>query len=128
MCDNQKFFICELCGNLIGFIENKCTPISCCGQKMTELVPNTEEASVEKHLPDINFSGNILNVQVGSALHPMTNEHYIPFICVKTEHGVQRKFLKPGDAPKAEFSFVDDKPVAVYAYCNLHGIWKTEIK
>ena len=124
----KKFYICERCGNFVAFIENKGPSLTCCGQPMTGLVPNTVDASGEKHLPEATLSGDNLRVQVGSVLHPMTEEHYIQFIYVETEHGGQRKCLKPGDEPIAEFSFVGDKPVAVYEYCNLHGLWKTEIK
>ena len=123
----QKFFICNHCKNLIGLIEDKGVPMVCCGEKMTELIPNTVDASGEKHLPEVTASGNNIKVQVGSVLHPMVEEHYITFIYVETEHGGQRKVLKPGDAPIAEFSFIDDKPIAVYEYCNLHGLWVVEI-
>ena len=124
----QRFFVCEHCGNMIGLIEDRKVPMICCGQKLSELVPNTVEASKEKHMPDASLGGDKLTVKVGSAPHPMTEEHYIPFIFVETECGGQRKLLKPGDEPGLAFSFVSDKPVAVYAYCNLHGLWKTEIK
>ena len=137
MCSNQKFFICKHCGNLIGFIEDKKVPMMCCGEKMTELVPNTVEASVEKHLPAVDVKEgrcscgcdcNCLSVQVGSVLHPMEEAHHISFIYVETEQGGQRKCLNVGEEPKLEFCVTNDKPVAVYAYCNLHGLWKTEIK
>ena len=35
--------------------------------------------------------------------------------------------LNAGEAPKAVFALADEKPEAVYAYCNLHGLWKAEI-
>ena len=127
MKKNQKFFICNYCKNLAGLIMDNGQPLICCGEEMTELIPNTVDASGEKHLPEVTVSGNSIEVQVGSVLHPMTDEHYIPFIYAETEHGGQRKCLKPGDEPKAEFSFVDDKPIAVFEYCNLHGLWKVEI-
>ena len=127
MKERQKFFICDACKNIIGIIESRGVPIMCCGLKMTELEPNTVEASGEKHLPEVTVSSDKIKVQVGSVLHPMVDEHYIQFIYVETEHGGQRKCLKPGDEPVVEFSFVNDKPIAVYEYCNLHGLWKTEI-
>jgi len=120
----QKFFICTHCRNLIGFIDDKGIPITCCGEDMAELIPNTVDASNEKHVPVVKVSGDKISVQVGSVLHPMTDEHYIQFIYAETEHGGQCKYLKPGDSPSAEFSFVNDKTVAVYEYCNLHGLWK----
>jgi len=123
----NKFFICGSCGNLAELIEKKGPPLVCCGQPMTELVPNTVDASNEKHLPEVTTSGDSISVQVGSVPHPMADEHYIQFIYVETENGGQRKDLKPADKPNAEFSFVKDKPIAVYEYCNLHGLWKTEL-
>ena len=127
MKGNQRFFICKHCGNLAVLINNSGVPMVCCGEPMTELVPNTAEAANEKHLPSVIVSGNSAAVQVGSVPHPMTEEHHISFIYVETEHGGQRKALKPGEEPKAAYSFTDDEPVAVYAYCNLHGLWKTEV-
>ena len=99
----------------------------CCDLAMTELVANTVEASSEKHLPDVTVSGNEIQVSVGSVLHPMEEGHHIKFVYVETECGGQRKALKIGEEPKASFSFLEDKPIAVYEYCNLHGLWKTEI-
>ena len=128
MKGNHKFFICNQCSNLVGFIDNKGVPLNCCGSPMSELIANTEEASTEKHLPEIKMSGNELHVAVGSVLHPMEAGHHIKFIYVETEHGGQRKSLEVGKEPKAVFCFTDDKPVAVYEYCNLHGLWKVEVK
>ena len=123
----MKFFICKHCGNLIGLIENRGVPLVCCGERMAELVPNTVEASAEKHLPVITAAEGAVTVQVGSAPHPMEEAHHITFVYVETERGGQRKALQPGEAPALTFRFADDKPLAAYAYCNLHGLWKTEI-
>lgn len=101
--------------------------IACCGGNMTELVPNTVEASAEKHIPAVTVSGDVLNVTVGSVSHPMEADHNIKFVYVETQRGGQRKRLDVGAAPTATFHFSDDKPVAVYAYCNLHGLWKKEV-
>ena len=100
----------------------------CCGEKLTELVPNTVEASAEKHLPLAEYSGNCVNVSVGSVLHPMEDKHNISFVYLETKNGGQRKAISVGNEPKVSFTLADDKPLAVYAYCNLHGLWKTEIK
>ena len=123
----QKFFRCKRCGNMVGIIDNKGVPLVCCGEQMTELTPNTVEASTEKHLPALTMSGDKLSVQIGSVAHPMEEAHYITFVYVETESGGQRKALKVGAEPKVEFCFVNDKPIAVYAYCNLHGLWKTNV-
>ena len=123
----MKFFICEHCGNLVGVINDSGVPMMCCGQKMTQLIPGTVEASVEKHLPVVTVDGDKVKVEVGSVAHPMAEEHSILWVYLQTDKGGQRKNLKVGEAPVAEFSLLDEKPVAAYAYCNLHGLWKTEI-
>jgi len=128
MCQKIKFFICKHCGNLVGLIDNKGVPMVCCGEEMSQLVPNTVEASAEKHLPAVTVSGDKIKVQVGSAPHPMESEHHITFVYVQTERGGQRKCLKVGEEPILTFCFSDDKPVAVYAYCNLHGLWVVELQ
>ena len=123
----QKFYICRHCGNLVGMVHDSGVPIVCCGEKMQPLVPNTVEASGEKHLPAVTMEDGVLHVRVGSVEHPMLPEHYIQWIYVMTENGGQRRGLKPGDAPEASFCLGGDKAVAVYAYCNLHGLWMTQL-
>ena len=126
--NNKKFLVCEHCGNLIGMIKDSGVPIICCGQPMTVLNANTVDASVEKHTPVVSVEGNKVVAVVGSVEHPMVDVHYIEWIYVETNKGVQRKVLNPNDAPKAEFVMADGEVAqAVYAYCNLHGLWKTEI-
>ena len=127
MSSKQKFFKCNHCGNMIGLIENNGAPLVCCGEKMMELIPNTVDASKEKHLPVVTVSGNTISVEVGSVPHPMTDEHHITFIYVETKRGGQRKCLKAGEVPMLKFSIIDDIALAVYAYCNLHGLWKTDV-
>lgn len=119
---SNKFRICRKCGNLVGMVHDSGVPMMCCGQPMDVLEPNTTEAAGEKHLPVVHIDGDVLTVNVGSVDHPMLDAHYIEWIFVQTEHGGQRKALKPGDAPHAEFCLKDDKATAVYAYCNLHGL------
>lgn len=122
---NIKFFKCEHCGNIITFVENKGVPVMCCGQKMTELVPSSTDAATEKHVPVVDKKGNEVLVKVGSVQHPMLEEHYIQWIAVATENGVQIKYLKPGTGPEAVFVLAEgEKIVDVFEYCNLHGLWK----
>ncbi|MEG1547138.1 MAG: desulfoferrodoxin family protein [Clostridia bacterium] len=123
----QKFYICKHCGNLVGMINNSGVPIICCGEPMSELVPNTTDASVEKHVPVVGVNGGVITVEIGSAAHPMTEEHHIEWVYLQTSTGGQRKALKPGEAPKATFAITDEVPQAVFAYCNLHGLWKKDI-
>ena len=127
-CRKIQFFICEHCGNLLGLIEDRGVPVVCCGDPMTALVPNTVEASAEKHLPAVTVSGNTIEVQIGSTPHPMEEAHRITFAYLETERGGQRKCLNVGEEPKLTFVVADDKPLSVYAYCNLHGLWKTLVQ
>ena len=122
-----KFYICEHCGNIIGMVHSAGVPVVCCGQKMTPLVPGVVEASREKHIPDVRVEGDVVKVAVGSVLHPMTEEHNIAWVYLETDVGGQRKSLAPGSEPVVEFKLAGEKPKAVYAYCNLHGLWKAEI-
>lgn len=122
---NQKFFICPHCGNIIAMVKDSGVPIICCGQKMEEIVPGTVEASHEKHIPVYSVNGNIVTVKVGSVDHPMLPEHHIEWVSLQTKAGNQRKLLAPGKAPEVCFCICDgDEVEAVYAYCNLHGLWK----
>ena len=126
MCEN-KFYICEHCGNMIGMIHNSGVPMMCCGQKMTKLEAGVVEASHEKHIPVVMVEGNTVRVNVGSVTHPMSEEHHIAWIYLQTNRGGQRKCLDVTGAPEVTFALADETPVAVYAYCNLHGLWKAEI-
>lgn len=124
---NVKFYICRRCGNLIKMVHASGVPVFCCGQSMEELVPNTVEASGEKHIPVVEVADGVVKVNVGSVEHPMEPEHFIEWVYVETERGGQRKEIKPGESPFVTFALGEDKPVAVYAYCNLHGLWKKEL-
>lgn len=123
----ERFYICRHCGNLIGIIHDVGVPIYCCGEKMEGLAPNTVEASGEKHVPVVTVQGNEVSVSVGSTAHPMTPEHSIEWVYLQTDKGGQRKALRNDEAPEVKFALKDEHPVAVYAYCNLHGLWMTEI-
>ena len=121
----MRFYICEHCGNIVTFVKSSGVPVMCCGQKMTELVPGTTDAAVEKHVPVIQAEGAQVIVTVGSVEHPMIPEHFIEWIVLETKHGFQKKALNPGEAPHAVFTLAPgENPASAYAYCNLHGLWK----
>lgn len=121
-----KFYKCRHCGNVIEKIVDSKVPVVCCGEKMEELIPNTVDASGEKHLPVVTrLDEQTLEVKVGSVAHPMLPEHHIAFIYVETDRGGIRIDLK--DKPEAVISVGSAKPIAVYEYCNLHGLWKVEL-
>ena len=124
---NTKFYVCPHCGNIVEMVKDVGVKPFCCGQKMELLEPNTVEASGEKHIPAVTVNGNTVEVNVGSVDHPMLDVHWIEWVYLRSEKGSQKKFLTPGEAPNVRFTLVDDKPLEVYAYCNLHGLWKTEL-
>lgn len=120
----QKFLICEHCGNIVSVVNESGAPMMCCGQKMKQIEPGVVEASREKHIPVFEVKGNVVEVNVGSIDHPMIPEHYIEWVSLQTKAGTQLKRLEPNQAPKVCFALCDgDEVEAVYAYCNLHGLW-----
>lgn len=122
---NQTFFICRHCGNLISMIRDCGVPVRCCGENMQKVEPGTTDAAQEKHVPVCRVQGNRVTVRVGAVEHPMTQEHYIEWVCLQTSQGSQHKRLQPGDPPQACFALCEgDEVEAVYAFCNLHSLWK----
>ena len=123
-----KFFLCKICGNLVENIIFSGVIMHCCGQPMTELIPNTVDAAYEKHIPVIEQNKNIVTVKIGEVAHPMIPEHYIQWIYLKTNFGIQRKDLNPNEKPEAKFFLQEgEKIISAFAYCNLHGLWKKDI-
>lgn len=121
----MKFYICEHCGNIVTFLQSSGVPVMCCGQKMTELVPDSTDAAQEKHVPVVTVEGSMVDVKVGSAPHPMIPEHYIQWVALETTEGCQIKYLEPGQDPEVKFALAPgDRVKAAYAYCNLHGLWR----
>ncbi len=121
----QKFYVCEHCGNVITFLENRGVPVVCCGQEMTELIPGKMDAAVEKHVPVYTVADGVVSVSVGEVAHPMIPEHYIEWIWLQSKEGAQLKKLHPGDPPEARFLIgPEDQVESVLAYCNLHGLWE----
>ncbi len=126
MKKEPKFFICKHCGNIVTFINESGAPLTCCGELMTQITPNTVDAAVEKHVPVVHVDENTVTVEVGSVEHPMVPEHFIQWIYLETDKGFQIKYLEPSEKPKAVFTLNGEKLIAAYEYCNLHGLWKTE--
>ena len=121
----MKFYQCENCGQIIAIVKKTGVPVMCCGKPMKEIIPGTTDAFIEKHVPVYEVKDGKVFVTVGSVAHPMVPEHYIEWVSLQTKSGNQRKALQPGDEPKVCFSICDgDEVEAVYAYCNLHSLWK----
>ncbi|MBQ9428892.1 MAG: desulfoferrodoxin [Clostridia bacterium] len=120
-----KFYRCPVCGQMIAVIKKTGCPVMCCGKPMEEILAGTTDAALEKHVPVYTVEGNVVTVTVGAVEHPMTEEHYIEWVFLKTTSGNQRKALRPGDKPQVTFAVCPgDKVEEVYAYCNLHSLWK----
>ncbi|MBO5217291.1 MAG: desulfoferrodoxin [Alistipes sp.] len=121
-----RFYKCATCGNVAIKVVDSGVPLVCCGEKMQELIPNTVDASGEKHVPVVTkLDGGMIKVEVGSVAHPMEEAHHIAFVYVETERGGIRVDLS--DKPEALVYVGEEKVLAVYEYCNLHGLWKTEL-
>lgn len=121
----MKFYRCEKCGQIVAIVEKKTCPVMCCGQAMEEIVPGTSDGAREKHVPVYEVKDNVVHVKVGEVDHPMLEEHHIAWIALETKMGNQRKELDHTGAPEAKFALLEgDEVVAVYEYCNLHGLFK----
>ena len=118
---NIRFFQCKECGLMAASLNDKVIP------NLNELIPNTVEASGEKHKPVVKVDGDKVIVSVGSVAHPMVEEHWIEWVWLQTSKGGQYKVIQPGQAPEAVFQLERETPVAAYAYCNLHGLWMTKM-
>lgn len=124
----MKFYKCHDCKNIITFIEDAGVPVMSCGEEMKEMIPNSTDAAGEKHVPVVTVEGKKVIVNVGEVDHPMLDEHFITYVALESKQGTQIKKLVPGAKPHAEFMLTDDDElVAVYEYCNLHGLWKKEV-
>ena len=122
-----QFLKCPRCGQIVLTIKNKPCDVHCCGVPMEEIVPGTSDGAYEKHVPVWEQNGQTVRVTVGAVEHPMLDVHYIEWIALETKEGAQFKQLEPGKAPKASFALTEgDEVIAVYEYCNLHGLWKSE--
>jgi superoxide reductase len=125
MTKKNQIYKCEICGNLVNVVHDADGSLVCCGDEMKLLEPNTVDAAHEKHVPVIEKNGNMVKVSVGSIPHPMEAEHYIETISILTEKRLYREYLSAGDKPEAVFE-IDGNISCVRAYCNLHGLWKSE--
>ena len=122
----QKFYKCNHCGNMIAFVKASGVPVMCCGEPMEEMVPGTTDAALEKHVPDVTVEGNCVKVKVGSVEHPMLEEHYIEWIALVSDKKECTKYFNPGEVCETHFKYIPGS--TLYAYCNKHGLWKTDVE
>ena len=121
----MKFYVCKTCGNIVTKVKDSAVPVFCCGKAMNELVPGSVDAAQEKHVPIFKIDGSKVFVMVGEVEHPMVPEHFIEWIAIETKLGYQIKYLTPEEKPAASFNIgSQDELIAVYAYCNIHGLWE----
>ena len=124
----MRYFLCSHCGNIAELVRDGGVPMYCCSEKMRALDEDGMVGPAEKHLPRVTVEDGVLRVSVAETAHPMSEEHYIGWVALTTDKGVQRKAFKPDDAPEATFALLDgEKPLEVYAFCNLHGLWRKEV-
>ena len=124
----MKFYICKHCGNVITKLTSSQVPVQCCGENMQPLEAGVTDAAVEKHVPVVTVEGNLVKVHVGSVTHPMTAEHLIQWVAVVTDRDALIHWFHPEEAPETVFALAEGQQVKeVYAYCNLHGLWKAEL-
>ena len=126
MAKFQKIYKCERCGNIVDVLHEGPGALVCCGVEMVLMEENSVDAANEKHVPIIEKTDNGIIVKVGEVDHPMADEHYIEWIEVINGDYSQKKFLKPGDKPQAEFFVPFNENLVARSYCNLHGLWKSK--
>jgi len=124
---NTRFYVCHICEKLIGLIHDTGVPTMCCGKEMELLEANTTDASVEKHVPayEVDEQNGEIIVKVGDVEHPMDKEHYIMWIAQVADNTTTRVRLLPEQAAMARMQYI--KGATLFAYCNKHGLWKTEV-
>lgn len=126
MAKFQQIYKCEICGNMVEVVHEGGGELVCCGQPMKELKANSTDAANEKHVPVIEKTDTGIIVKVGSVDHPMEDKHHIEWIEVINGPWIQRKFLKPGEKPHAEFYVPYNEDLVAREFCNLHGLWKNK--
>ena len=121
-----EVYKCTICGNIVETLASGAGELACCNKPMALLKEGTTDAAKEKHVPVIEKTATGYKVSVGSVAHPMEEKHWIMWIELIADGVSYTRFLKPGDAPTAEFCVTADK-VTAREYCNIHGHWKTEL-
>ena len=126
MAKFQKIYKCERCGNIVEVLHEGPGALVCCGVEMVVMEENSVDAANEKHVPIIEKTDKGIIVKVGEVDHPMADEHYIEWIEVINGDYSQKKYLKPGDKPQAEFYVPFNDNLVAKSYCNLHRLWKSK--
>jgi superoxide reductase len=125
MADKLSIYKCFTCGNMVELVHSGGGTLTCCNAEMVLMNENSTDAATEKHVPVIEKTPDGFKVKVGSVAHPMADDHYIEWIQIIDGQESSRVFLKPGDAPEAEFKS-NAASIKAREYCNKHGLWKAE--
>ncbi|MFH1837323.1 MAG: desulfoferrodoxin [Candidatus Omnitrophota bacterium] len=120
----RDIYKCSVCGHVVEIAKEGAPTLVCCGEHMEKLEAKTQDEGKEKHVPVLEDTNGEVKVKVGSAEHPMIEEHYIKFIEVLTEKQVLRAELKPGEKPEAVFCVSKGDVTGVREYCTVHNLWK----
>lgn len=123
MAERLQVYKCELCGNIVEVLHGAKGELVCCGKPMVLQVENTVDAAKEKHVPVVEKTKDGYKVRVGEVAHPMEDKHYIEWVEIIADGKTYRKYLKPGDAPEAEFC-IGAASVTAREFCTVHGFWK----
>ena len=123
MTSRHQIYRCEVCGNIVEVLHPGTGILTCCGQPMTPLEEKTTDKDKEKHVPVVKEQDGALTVTVGSIMHPMEEKHFIEWIELITDKGVERKYLKSGNKPEAVFKTTEEIK-KVREYCTVHGLWR----
>ena len=123
MPEIHQIYKCEVCGNIVEVMHGGKGELVCCGKPMKLFKEGAVDAALEKHVPVIEKTQKGFKVTVGSVAHPMEEKRYIEWIEAVADGKVYKQFLKPGDAPEAEFCVEADR-ITAREYCNIHGLWK----
>lgn len=126
MKEKVKYFKCPICGNIIEMTNGDINRVKCCNKELEQLVANTTDGVLEKHVPVYEIVNNEIIIKVGETIHPMEEKHYIMWISLVTDDMIIRKNLKPGDEPIVKLPYI--KGAIIYEYCNLHGLWKNIVE
>ena len=122
----MKFYQCSICGNIVELVDGDISRVRCCGKEMDLMVSNVKDAAVEKHVPVYEKDGNEIVVRVGEVSHPMTSEHYIMWVLLVKDDMTIKVELYPESKPEVRLPYVSGSEI--YAYCNLHGLWKSMVE
>lgn len=129
MMAEPVFWRCNTCGNFFYALHDSGVNPVCCSKDMEKIEANTVDAAQEKHVPFVQKEDKHIVVNIGEIDHPMEDAHWIQWVALFDKAGnITFKTLVPGDAPNVKFCGKNVDEGTIYAYCNVHGLWKKEFR